>query len=377
MSLPGFFLDRLAPLLALRRKHQPRRTAPDPRILVIRRNRLGDMIYTLPLLHALRRHHPQAHITVACDPLGEPIALACPAVNDVILLDPGWNPIQAAFRNAAHLQDYDWVIAAKGGFDGRLAMLTRLTNAAVRIGFARHADRPSAYYTDPVPLPPASSTPEHQIETLLRLLAPLGLAKPTGFSVNLSLKLPDSAVQFARETRLKPPFSEARRFVLINISSTVPLKFGEEDFIALSKRLLNLTDLAIGFVASPKDQQKAREIVMCMASKRIVAVETPGPLELAALMDDAAFVLTPEGGAAHLAAARKRPALVLWSEGPFEKWHSRHERHVFVQNQPNEPAIPLERVWEALQPFLVLKKSSVDQSWDDALQSSEYDPLEN
>jgi ADP-heptose:LPS heptosyltransferase len=355
MSLPGFFLDRLAPLLALRRKHQPRRTAPDPRILVIRRNRLGDMIYTLPLLHALRRHHPQAHITVACDPLGEPIALACPAVNDVILLDPGWNPIQAAFRNAAHLQDYDWVIAAKGGFDGRLAMLTRLTNAAVRIGF----------------------TPEHQIETLLRLLAPLGLAKPTGFSVNLSLKLPDSAVQFARETRLKPPFSEARRFVLINISSTVPLKFGEEDFIALSKRLLNLTDLAIGFVASPKDQQKAREIVMCMASKRIVAVETPGPLELAALMDDAAFVLTPEGGAAHLAAARKRPALVLWSEGPFEKWHSRHERHVFVQNQPNEPAIPLERVWEALQPFLVLKKSSVDQSWDDALQSSEYDPLEN
>jgi hypothetical protein len=46
-----------------------------------------------------------------------------------------------------------------------------------------------------------------------------------------------------------------------------------------------------------------------------------------------------------------------------------------VQNQPNEPAIPLERVWEALQPFLVLKKSSVEQSWDDALQSSEYDPL--
>jgi ADP-heptose:LPS heptosyltransferase len=376
MSLPAFVLNKLAPLLTLRRRHTPRRAATDPRILVIRRNRLGDMIYTLPLLHALRRHFPKAHISVACDARGEPIALACPAVNDVILLAQGWNPIQAAFKNAAHLQDYDWVIAAKGGFDGRLALLTRLTNAAVRIGFDKKPTGPSAYFTDPIP---AANIPaeEHQIETLLRLLAPLGIARTTSFSVNLSVQLPESAVLFAKQTREQPPFSSAHRLALINISSTAKLKFPEEDFIALSKRILNLTDLTIGLVAAPQDQQKAREIAMCMASKRITAVATPGPLELAALMGEASFIVTPEGGAAHLAAVMKRPALVLWSEGPFEKWRSRHERHAFVQREPQEETIPLDRVWDALQPFLPLKKSDVDESFGDNLESGEFDHMED
>jgi ADP-heptose:LPS heptosyltransferase len=367
MSLSRAILDLVALPLKLGRRHQPRRSPSDPRILVIRRNRMGDMIYTLPIFHALRRHFPRAHLTVACDPLGAPIAEACPAVDEVIVLEPGWNPWQAALKNAARLQDYDWVIAAKGGFDRRLAVLTRLTNGAIRIGFARHADRSSAYFTDPVALPDEPQE-EHQIETLLRLLKPLGLVKPTIFTVDLSLRLPDSAREFAMEILSKPPFDPARRFILMNLSSTVPLKFREEDFFALAGRVLGSTDFTIGLVGAPADQQKAREIALCMASKRITAVETPGPLDLAALLEHAACLLTPEGGAAHLAATVGKPALILWSEGPFKKWHSRGRKHAFVHAEPGEETIPVERVWQALQPFLTQKKGSVEKTWTDSLE---------
>ena len=377
MSFFSALLDLAAAPLKLRRRHQPRKSPRDPRILVIRRNRMGDMIYTLPLLHALRRLFPQAHISVACDPLGEPIALACPAVNDVIALVPGWNPWQAAFKNAAYLQDYDWVIAAKGGFDRRLALLTRLTNAAVRIGFEREANRPSAYYTDPVSLPPEPQE-EHQIDTLLRLLRHVGLINPREITGdNLSLRLPDSAREFAMEILSKPPFWPNQPFALINLSSTVPLKFREEDFIELAKRLLSLTSFAIGLVAAPANQQQAREIALCMGSKRIVAISTPGPLDLAAMLERAAFLVTPEGGAAHLAAAMNRPALVLWSEGPFKKWHSRSPKHRFVHAEPSESLIPVERVWDALQPFLTAKQDSVEQNWEELLRMpSEPDFME-
>lgn len=138
--------------MTLRVRH-PRPGPPSPgvpRILVIRRNRMGDMIYTLPLLHTLRRHHPRAHISVACDPLGAPIAQACEAVNDVVILATGWNPWQATYKNAGALQDYDWVIAAKGGFDRRLAVLARLTNATLRIGFERTA-QPASLLHPPDP----------------------------------------------------------------------------------------------------------------------------------------------------------------------------------------------------------------------------------
>ena len=366
MSLPDSILNFAAATLRVRAARQPSE-AGALRILVIRRNRLGDMIYTVPLLHALRRHNPGAHIAVACDPPGLPIAQACEAVNEVILLAQGWNPWLCTYKNAAALQDFDIVIAAKGGFDRRLAVLTRLTNAPTRIGFEPSFGRGLRYFTDPVTLP-ESAKDEHQIETLLRLLQPVGLTKTTPFSVNLKLCVPEASREFAAEVRSRPPFTETPGYMLINYSSTVALKFREEDFIALTRRILGATNLAIAFVAAPLDQQLIREIALCMASKRVIAVDTPGPMDLAALMQKALVLFTPEGGAAHLAAAMNTPALVLWSEGPFNKWHSRGKRHAYVHAERDETFVPVDRVWQALQPFLHVRIGDLDHIMDDVLE---------
>lgn len=350
MSLSRFVLNLVARPLRLQRRRRPDLHLENPRILVIRRNRMGDMICTLPLLHALRKGYPTAHLTVACDPSGAPIAQACTAVNEVVVLKTGWNRWISALQNAAHLQDYDWVIAAKGGFDHRLAVLIRLTNATRRIGFEPGMNRSSAYYTDPVPLPDDPYT-EHQIETTLRLLQPLKLSAA---AIDLTLSLPKFPREFAATLLAQPPFAVSSRFMLINISSTTPLKFRMDDFIGLAQRILQAGDLAIGFVAAPTDQSRARELAASLASDRVAAITTPGPLELAALLEHAAFLLTPEGGAAHLAAAMNTPALILWSEGPFQKWRSRGADHTFVHPKSDEAAIPQKRVWQALQPYLVL-----------------------
>jgi ADP-heptose:LPS heptosyltransferase len=145
-------------------------------------------------------------------------------------------------------------------------------------------------------------------------------------------------------------------FMLVNLSSTVPLKFGEDDFIALISRILSSSDLAVGIVAAPLDQTRARELAGRMASERVIAMTTPGPLDLAALLQKAACLFTPEGGAAHLAAAVETPAVILWSEGPFKKWHSRGANHFFVRAENNENIVSVERIWQVLQPVLPQKK---------------------
>ncbi len=365
MSLLGSILNFTAATLRARTGAQSA-PAGASRILVIRRNRLGDMIYTVPLLHALRRHHPTAHIAVACDPAGVPIAQSCEAVSEVIVLADGWNPWQAAYKNAAALQDFDVVIAAKGGFDRRLAVLTRLTNAPTRIGFEPAFGAGLLYYTDPVTLP-ESAKDEHQIETLLRLLQPMGMVKTTAYSVNLSLRVPEASREFAAELRSHPPFTETPGYMLINYSSTVKLKFREEDFIALARRILGSTNLAIGFVAAPWDQQLTHEIAMCMASKRVISLDTPGPMDLAALLEKALVLFTPEGGAAHLAAATDTPALVLWSEGPFNKWRSRGKRHAYVHAEHGETVVPVDRVWQALVPFLNTRTDDLEHAMENML----------
>jgi ADP-heptose:LPS heptosyltransferase len=331
------------------------------RILCLTRAGVGDMIQTLPLLHALRRHFPKAHLTVACDLIGEPIALACRAVNDVITLAPAWNPWQAAFNNAPALQGYDWVIVAEKGFDRQFALLAGVTKAAVRIGFERRLDRPSLYFTDPVALPQSTEV-EHQIETILRLLRPLGIVNPTAYTVDLTLVLPDSAKQFATERLAQSPFAPNKPFMLLNLSSAGRPRFREEDFISLSKRIISMTDLVIGLVAAPMDQQQAREIALCMASPRIVAVDTAGPLEVAALLEHAVLVVTPHGGTAHLAAVTDTPAVILWSEGSYEKGHSRNLKHIFVRLEKRESTIPVDRVWTALQPLFKTKPTGAKKT---------------
>jgi ADP-heptose:LPS heptosyltransferase len=316
-----------------------------PRFLVIRRNRMGDMICTLPLLHALRGRFPQAHLAVACDPPGVPIAATSGVVNEVVVL--GSSGVPALLAGARRLQGFDWVLVAKGGFDRRQAALARLTNGARRVGFDA---APSLYYTDPVPLPDPQA--EHQIETQLRLLAPLEITAPPVLDLP-QLEIPAAAGEFAHALLSQPPWKDFSRFVLVNVSSTVPLKFRPRDFIELAQHILTAdAGAAVLFVAAPADQAHAREIARMCNSNRAGAVATPGPLELAALMRRAALIITPEGGAAHLAAANGLPALVIWSEGPFAKWRSRARNHVFVPANPGEAFVPVDRAWQALDPML-------------------------
>jgi ADP-heptose:LPS heptosyltransferase len=359
-SLPIRIFAAFFLALAPRRKM----TGNELRILCLTHGGMGDAIDAVPLLNALRRFFPHAHLTVACDPAGAPIMEACDAVNVIIVLKLSRSPWLAALKNAGRLQNHDWAIAAKDDFDRRLALMTRLTNARVRVGFERRIRLPSIYFTDPVPLPESE---EHQTETLMRLLRPLGMVNSTGLSVDLSLRVPDNARVFAVEVMSHPPFNEAKHYLLVNLTRTPDLKFREEDFIALIARLLNSTQFTVALVAAPPDQPFAFEIAAVMGSDRIAAVETPEALDLAAMLEHASFFITPEGPIAHLAAAVGTPSLVLWCGDSFAQRHSRGRRHAFVHAEPGEATIPLERVWQALVPFLGSHQEGIEQKMHDLM----------
>ena len=346
--------DRLtgAPLL-LARSRRPRVACDDPRILVIRRNRMGDMICTLPLLRVLRTHFPAAHISVACDEPGAPIAGACPAVDRVILLNSSWTRRLPPVFNAARLQNHDWVIVAKGGFDRRLARLARLAHAAVSVGFDPAAPD-SDYYTHPLPLPKDSHL-EHQIETQLRLAGPLDIPAARFEPDMLRLRLPGSALEFARAVLTREPFASGSGLGLINLSSNRPVRFRAEDFVLTIQHLLETTRLAIGVVGAPKDRASVEALVRRCQDNRVGAIETPGPLDLAALLERTAIFLTPEGGAAHLSSSTQTPTVVMF-DAPYGKWHPRGPHHVIVDGEFSTGAFSPNRVCAALDSLLTRAK---------------------
>jgi ADP-heptose:LPS heptosyltransferase len=326
-----------------------------PSILVIRRNRMGDMICTLPLVGNLKRHFPKCRITVACDTLGEPIARSCPVVDDVVVLKNGgpfgrWGAIIA---DARRLQNFDWVIGVKGGFDLKLACLVRWTNAPVRVGFpnsSRRTDLKKAelYYTDVAELPDDPYS-EHQIDTQLRLLERMGIPNPTK---EFNLNIPLTSLSLADKVLLQPPFTNTEGthpFILLNVSSTVKVSYTKQDLLKVIKRTLERTNLAIGIVSSPKDAPIGRALASDAGSPRVASLATPNPLDLAAYLRRSSGFITPEGGAAHLSACVGTPTVVLWSEGPFAKWRSQSSKHVFVQPKGPMGKLTFEQIWQAVE----------------------------
>lgn len=309
--------------------------APE-RILVVRLNRMGDMISTLPLLGALRAHWPDATIDVATESAGLPVARMCPTIDHVLALpETGSRWQRYVFFAWRRLRHYDVVIAAKGGYNGWLGRMVRMANAPVRIGFD-HPDGPSGYFTHTVePFVEIPDQPhEHQVDTLLRLLDPLGIPRPSAPAFDLK---PNDSTTASITQRCSETLS-GKPYVVLNLSSTSPQLWSDLEYAAFIVHLTKHTDLAVALAFAPQDQARADALD---DGDRVCALPCSDTEELAALIANAQAVVTPEGGVSHLAAALHKPTLVLWWQGPFEKWRPLNDRaQILRADQAPEEATP-------------------------------------
>lgn len=80
------------------------------RILVVRNDRLGDLVLTLPALAAIRRDWPRAHVSVLASRYAAPLLAGSPLVDEVIEDDPQASAWQLSRRLRAGRYDAALVI---------------------------------------------------------------------------------------------------------------------------------------------------------------------------------------------------------------------------------------------------------------------------
>ncbi|REK11411.1 MAG: lipopolysaccharide heptosyltransferase family protein [Planctomycetota bacterium] len=73
-------------------------TSHPKRILLVRNDRIGDLVLTLPAMEAVRRHWPDAHLTALVSPYAGPLLLGQDAVDDVMYDEPALKAGQLARR---------------------------------------------------------------------------------------------------------------------------------------------------------------------------------------------------------------------------------------------------------------------------------------
>ena len=205
-----------------------------PRILVIRRDNIGDLVCATPLFAVLRRRYPRSHIAALVNSYnagvaGNPMSTQCtptPSSSTAGRTNLGLTLV-ASLRLFRTLREprFDHMILAKSGFDRHGLAMARRLRARNIVGFA-----------------PEESVDQdlHEVEVMMKLAARIGVTEPPG-PVRV-FAAPDRVARW-RERLPRGP----ARWIALHISVAQAEKtWPAASFLELVKRLGR--DRAIGFV---------------------------------------------------------------------------------------------------------------------------------
>src|SRR4051812_21148042 len=158
------------------------------RILLVRLRQIGDVVFTTPAVHALRRRFPDAHLTYIVEPAAAAVVAHNPHLDEVIVA-PRAKGLRGFLGDLAlgrrlRRERYDVAIDFHGG--PRASLLTWLSRAPQRIGY-EIAGRAWMYTTRVAR--PRELRARHSVENQWDVLAPLGVSPPDATAYPMEMPL--------------------------------------------------------------------------------------------------------------------------------------------------------------------------------------------
>ncbi len=146
-----------------------RALTPPRRLLIVRNDRVGDLLLTLPAIEAARRHWPEAWISVLASPVAASLLSNYPSVDEVLVDDPK----QDATQLGARLREERFDTAVIAHTTWRNLWGAARAGIEQRIGWGRKLPG-MLLATHPVYLS-RSKPPLYEADFVLRLMEQLGV----------------------------------------------------------------------------------------------------------------------------------------------------------------------------------------------------------
>lgn len=334
------------------------------RVALIKPSALGDIMHSLPVLTALRRHFPRAHITWVVNRLYEPLLRSHPDLDATLPFDRqqlrrGWLTGAAAFtRFLGHLrrQEFDLVIDLQGLL--RTGLMSLATGAKRRLGLASAREGARWFYTDIVD---DRTGPSHAVDRYWRIVEFLGAAaSPKTFH----LPVEHSARHWVESQLGDCP----RPWLAVGVGSRwLTKRWPPEQFAALTLQALARFGGTAVFVGAPEEAELARQAAgLVPGTVRNLTGVTTLP-QLAALLSEVDVMLANDTGPLHLAVALGRPVVapytctVVRRTGPYGQEARAVETTVWCRGSYLKQCDRLEcmaeltpaRLWPALEEILL------------------------
>jgi lipopolysaccharide heptosyltransferase II len=289
-------------------------------ILLIRLRLIGDVVFTTPLIRALRRRDPGVRLTYIVEPRAAPIVMENPHLDEVIVASRPDEPgrLAADLRLARRLRAarYDLVLDLHGG--PRSALLTWATGAPRRIGYT--VTGRGWIYTDRVERD-RSLRPRHSVVNQWDLLTPLGFEAPDPERDATEMPASGVAIRSVANRLASVGVDPARDpVVVLHVSAGNPFRrWPAESFVSLVTALIRADPgRRVVVFSGPSEHAAARQIgerarvVLGPAGEGVVDDIDFDLSELRALMDVAALFIGGDSGPLHVAGTTRVPIVGLY-----------------------------------------------------------------
>lgn len=285
---------------------------PEPRVLVVAPNWLGDAVMALPALADVRRAYPNSRLIVAARPSIAPLYAMVPGVDDTIATE--WRG--SLRRRRALAADVQRVRSARIDlailFPNSFASAWGLHRAAVneRWGYAADFRRP--LLTRAIRRPGGS---RHQGAYYQHLVNRLGI--PNG-PLEPSLSIPAAAVEESKALLAARGWAGARPLLVVAPGAAygTAKRWLPGHFAALVTRAIQETGAHGVIVGTASDADAARMVLAAMDdAHRAAVIDLTGATTLhtlAGVLSLAAACVSNDSGAMHLAGAVGTPLAAIF-----------------------------------------------------------------
>lgn len=276
-----------------------------PRILITRLSHIGDCLLTIPMLNAIRDHHPDAFVAWAVESPTHHLLKNHSGINQIISIPKGWLGKPASWRAIrTQLKSLKFDIAIDPQGLTKSAMLGWMSGATKRVGAKGQWGRELSPWLNNSRVRPQST---HVVERSMELLAAVGIEQP-----QIRFELPTDAAadknidQWLQEKSLD-------RFAVVNPGGSWASKRWEnERFGSVASHLFNKHGLkTVVTWAGIEELAMAEEIVDLNPAGSVLASRTNLP-ELQSLLARANFFVGCDTGPMHLATAVGTPCVGLY-----------------------------------------------------------------
>ncbi len=268
------------------------------RILIVRTDRIGDVVLTLPMADILRLNHPDAYIAMMVNRYTSELVQNSSSVDETILYDDtkGLVPFYKMLKIIRN-HKFDVAFIAFPRF--RIALLLFLAGVKLRVGSGYRFY--SILFNKRI-YEHRKDAKKHELEYNLSLLK--GLRIPLKKVEPPWIQIDDELVRNVKHRLESMGIKPSDKIVIIHPGSGGSSRnWGVEKFVELGKKLSEIQDVRIVITGGANEYQLVENIKRAIGGKVVGKAGEFSLLEFAALAKLAKLFISNSTGTLHIAAA--------------------------------------------------------------------------